>query len=86
MIETVRNEDEMDVEGAYLEGWCWYLRGEAIGSAGDGVGEAEKVEGEELTKEECWTEAIGSLLECQNVSRLSLSLPFSFPSTPPNIH
>lgn len=64
----------MDVEGAYLEGWCWYLRGEALEAAqGDAEAApprpaAEEGEAEEaLSKEECWIEALGSLLECKTV-------------------
>ncbi len=75
VIDTIRNEDELDVEGCYLEGWAWYCRGEALGAEGD---EAEKVKqdskihddelGDELSKELCWVEALASLTECRAVS------------------
>lgn len=29
-ITTAREEDELNVEAAYLEGWAWFLRAEAI--------------------------------------------------------
>jgi len=69
VVETIRSEDELDVEGAYLEGWCWFLRGEAVEGGEDAEGKVEeREEGEEkVSKEDCWTEAMGSLLEAQSL-------------------
>lgn len=30
VISTVREEDSLEVEAAYLEGWAWHLRAEAV--------------------------------------------------------
>jgi hypothetical protein len=70
VVETIRAEDELDVEGAYLEGWCWYLRGEAAEGGDNAEGKVEERDEaeEKVSKEECWTEAMGSLLEAQSVS------------------
>lgn len=79
IIATIRDEDELDVEGAYLEGWAWFCRGEALGAGGEEAekaredareaGEGSSVEGQEdLGKEECWQEALASLIECRSVS------------------
>jgi hypothetical protein len=58
------------VEGCYLEGWAWYCRGEAI-EAGDEEGAKEKLPEEESlpSRNECWTEALSSFMECASVSR-----------------
>jgi hypothetical protein len=68
--DSVRREDELEVEGCYLEGWAWYCRGEAI-EAGDEEGAKEKLPEEETlpSKNECWTEALSSFMECASVSR-----------------
>lgn len=67
--DSVRREDELDVEGCYLEGWAWYCRGEAI-EAGEQDGAQDKLPEEDAlpSKAECWTEALGSLKECVSVS------------------
>lgn len=67
--DSVRSEDELDVEGCYLEGWAWYCRGEAI-EAGEQDGAQDKLPEEDAlpSKAECWTEALGSLKECVSVS------------------
>jgi hypothetical protein len=71
--DSVRREDELEVEGCYLEGWAWFCRGEAIEAGEDGVSE-QRLEGEDElpTKVECWTEALSSFLECASVSRSSI--------------
>lgn len=69
----------MNVEGAYLEGWAFHLRAEALleGSAvisntqpahaaqnGEETGEdGENFELERLSPDECFSEAMGSLIE-----------------------
>jgi hypothetical protein len=62
MVETIRGEDDEDVEGCYLEGWGWYCRGKALEEAGKEKDEAG------VTMEECYVEALSALLECQSVS------------------
>ncbi|KAG7529392.1 hypothetical protein FFLO_05707 [Filobasidium floriforme] len=66
--DSVRREDELEVEGCYLEGWAWYCRGEAI-EAGDEEGAKEKLPEEETlpSKNECWTEALSSFMECASL-------------------
>ncbi|KAJ9095968.1 hypothetical protein QFC21_005330 [Naganishia friedmannii] len=66
MVDTIRGEDDEDVEGCYLEGWGWYCRGKALE---DGVASAETETGDEGTVrvEECYMEALGSLMECQSL-------------------
>lgn len=68
MVETIRSEDDEDVEGCYLEGWGWYCRAKAMEEA-EAAG--AKPSGEEggLTVEECHVEALSALLECQSVRR-----------------
>jgi hypothetical protein len=80
MVDTIRGEDDEDVEGCYLEGWGWYCRGKALE---DGVvpAETQAVEGENAVGvEECYIEALGSLMECQSV-RLFPSQPITPPNT-----
>jgi hypothetical protein len=66
MVETIRGEDDEDVEGCYLEGWGWYCRAKAMEEA-----EAAGVKPDEagMTVEECHVEALSALLECQSVRR-----------------
>ncbi|KAJ9119810.1 hypothetical protein QFC24_005523 [Naganishia onofrii] len=67
MVDTIRGEDDEDVEGCYLEGWGWYCRGKAME---DGVvpAETQAAEGENAVGvEECYIEALGSLMECQSL-------------------
>lgn len=80
VVRGVREEDEEDVEAAYLEGWAWFLRGQVIEERGVGVVDkgkgraagglvASAEEGEEpLTKVLCWEEARESLTLCELVS------------------
>jgi hypothetical protein len=76
VLGGVRDEDDEDVEAAYLEGWIWYLRGSgelpAIFSGDEAEMEGLRLpppaEGEEVepepTKVECWEEARESLTVC----------------------
>lgn len=61
MVETIRNEDDEDVEGCYLEGWGWYCRGKALEEASKEKDDAG------VTMDECYVEALSALLECQSV-------------------
>ncbi|WWC91173.1 uncharacterized protein L201_006114 [Kwoniella dendrophila CBS 6074] len=76
ILSTVREEDSLNVEGAYLEGWAFYLRAEAI-KENPGllkptstavetkeVIEGEAEDGEPMTIEECLSESMRSLIEC----------------------
>ncbi|RXK38994.1 hypothetical protein M231_03724 [Tremella mesenterica] len=102
IVQTIREEDSLNVEGAYLEGWALYLRGEALSSSrpqqpetsphslnaipSHGIdprssniaGNVPKVGMEDIdvedglkgneevwsTPEECFSEAMRSLMEC----------------------
>lgn len=76
ILSTIREEDELNVEGAYLEGWAFYLRGEALSKNPNlipptppltvGAGEREEEE-EEMTAKECFEESMRSLTECANL-------------------
>ncbi|GHJ87825.1 hypothetical protein NliqN6_4227 [Naganishia liquefaciens] len=61
MVETIRSEDDEDVEGCYLEGWGWYCRGKALEEASKEKDDAG------VTVEECYMEALSALLECQSL-------------------
>lgn len=74
IVSTIREEDTLNVEGAYLEGWALYLRAEAlienpaliqsdpapISTPGEDLEEPE----EPMSAEECLSEAMRSLIEC----------------------
>ncbi|WWC63992.1 uncharacterized protein I303_106598 [Kwoniella dejecticola CBS 10117] len=71
IISTVREEDTLNIEGAYLEGWAFYLRAEAIKENPAlliAVPVSTVVEGEEpeepMSAEECLSESMRSLIEC----------------------
>ncbi|WVR09032.1 hypothetical protein IAU60_006092 [Kwoniella sp. DSM 27419] len=68
IISVVREEDTLNVEGAYLEGWALYLRAEAIKENPALLQVEPPQEGEEpeepLSIEECLSEAMRSLIEC----------------------
>jgi len=97
LLRGIREEDEEEVEAAYLEGWAWFLWGEEVallGSAEGGAADGEKKEsrpagvdvgeGDEVPeKKECWEEARESLSVCEVVSRFSLHFysPFRLSSS-----
>ncbi|ODN97274.1 hypothetical protein L198_03837 [Cryptococcus wingfieldii CBS 7118] len=73
IISTIREEDTLLVEGAYLEGWALYLRAEAITEnpallqvpPSAPKEERQEDESEEpMSAEECLSEAMRSLIEC----------------------
>jgi hypothetical protein len=70
MVETIRGEDDEDVEGCYLEGWGWYCRAKAMEEA-EAAGGKGVVEEGGLTVDECHVEALSALLECQSVRHRS---------------
>lgn len=70
MVETIRGEDDEDVEGCYLEGWGWYCRAKAMEEA-EAAGGKGAVEEGGLTVDECHVEALSALLECQSVRHKS---------------
>lgn len=80
VLRGIREEDEEDVEGAYLEGWAWYLRGEKAGEAGLLESSSDLAEGEEAVpgKKECWEEARESLSVCEIVSGMLCTLSSFF--------
>jgi hypothetical protein len=66
ILTTVREEDSLNVEGAYLEGWAFDLRAEALRENPSELKSDE--EGfERLTADECMSESMRSLLECANL-------------------
>lgn len=80
LLQTVREEDELQPEGAYLEGWAYHLRAEALledpglraATPGNGTGAANGEDAEEegpelalLSADECFAEALRSLSECE---------------------
>ena len=71
LLATAREEDSLEVESAYLEGWSWFLRAEAIEADPSLVLEIEDNEaGEEetgsenMSAKECYEESMRALLEC----------------------
>ncbi|WWC73063.1 uncharacterized protein I206_107028 [Kwoniella pini CBS 10737] len=69
ILSTVREEDSLNIEGAYLEGWALYLRAEAIKENPTLLTTVPPaVEGEEpeepISAEECLSESMRSLIEC----------------------
>ena len=70
VLATVREEDSLNVEGAYLEGWAFHLRAETLQAEqptnGDTNAATVDEEGgvEKLTAGECLSESMTSLLEC----------------------
>ncbi|WVW79398.1 hypothetical protein I302_101367 [Kwoniella bestiolae CBS 10118] len=72
ILSTVREEDTLNIEGAYLEGWALYLRAEAIKENPSLLTTAAKAEGagedaendEPMSVEECLSESMRSLVEC----------------------
>lgn len=66
VIQTIREEDSLNVEGAYLEGWALYLRAEALEATPaipptlNRDEEAEEVP----SADECYAESMRSLMEC----------------------
>ncbi|ORY28805.1 hypothetical protein BCR39DRAFT_565306 [Naematelia encephala] len=70
MLTTVREEDELLVEGAYLEGWALYLRAQYLASnppasiqtTEDGEAQVDGPAG--MSAAECLEEASASLFEC----------------------
>jgi hypothetical protein len=66
ILMTVREEDSLNVEGAYLEGWAFDLRAEVLRE--NPVEITDDIEGfERLTADECLSESMRSLLECANL-------------------
>jgi uncharacterized membrane-anchored protein YjiN (DUF445 family) len=66
ILTTVREEDSLNVEGAYLEGWAFDLRAEALRENPSEL-KSEEEGFERLTADECMSESMRSLLECANL-------------------
>lgn len=64
VLSTAREEDSLEVEAAYLEGWTWYLRAEALLEDPSLLKKASEDDDEPLTAEECFSEGFRCLLEC----------------------
>lgn len=67
--DSVRSEDELELEGSYLEGWAWYCRGEALDEGEESAKALLPSEDVTPSKMECWTEALSSFVEANAVSR-----------------
>ena len=70
ILATAREEDSLEVESAYLEGWTLYLRADAIEAdppllkpPPEGEGEEEE-SAESMDAETCLAESMRALLEC----------------------
>lgn len=68
LITTAREEDSLEVESAYLEGWTWYLRAEAIEQDSTllkpSSGNEEEDGPETIPAGECFSEGMRALIEC----------------------
>jgi hypothetical protein len=68
LLTTAREEDSLEVESAYLEGWAYYLRGEAIEQDASllkpTTGDEEEDGPETVTAVECFAEGMRALIEC----------------------
>ncbi|KAL7416715.1 hypothetical protein BDY24DRAFT_378030 [Mrakia frigida] len=79
LLRGIREEDEEEVEAAYLEGWAWFLWGEEVALLASAEGTEKKEprpagvdvgEGDEVPeKKECWEEARESLSVCEVLHR-----------------
>jgi hypothetical protein len=67
ILTTVREEDSLNVEGAYLEGWAFDLRAEALRENPSQQATADEEGFERLSADECLSESMRSLLECANL-------------------
>lgn len=63
ILSTVREEDSLEVEGAYLEGWAYHLRGEAVEADPKLLEAAADEEDKHLTAAENYAESMRALLE-----------------------
>lgn len=70
VLSTVREEDSLEVEGAYLEGWAWHLRAEALMEDPTLLAKEKQAAGNDddddapLSADECFSESLRCLLEC----------------------
>ncbi|GMK57142.1 hypothetical protein CspeluHIS016_0309820 [Cutaneotrichosporon spelunceum] len=63
VITTGREEDSLEVESAYLEGWTWHLRAQALEEAPLQNWADMDGDGEPMSADECYAEALSALLE-----------------------
>jgi hypothetical protein len=68
ILLTAREEDSLEVESAYLEGWAYYLRAKALDEQSavttTGGAEGDDHDLEEMSSTECLSEAFRALIEC----------------------
>ena len=68
LLTTAREEDSLEVESAYLEGYVWKLRGEALEQDPSLLRPATDDEDENgsetVPAQECFEESMRALLEC----------------------
>lgn len=67
ILATAREEDSLEVEAAYLEGWTWNLRAEALQDQPK-LNWADMDDDEEpMNADECFAESLRALLECRKL-------------------
>ena len=72
LLATAREEDSLEVESAYLEGWAWYLRAEAI-EADPSLLQTPMEDDDDdaglegVTAQKCLAESMRALVECGNL-------------------
>lgn len=64
VITTGREEDSLEVESAYLEGWTWHLRAEALLEEPSKSWADMDDDDEPMNADECFAESLRALLEC----------------------
>jgi hypothetical protein len=63
VITTGREEDSLEVESAYLEGWTWHLRADALEEAPQQNWADMDDDEEPMNADECYAESLRALLE-----------------------
>ncbi|CAK9779955.1 hypothetical protein CC85DRAFT_287636 [Cutaneotrichosporon oleaginosum] len=63
VITTGREEDSLEVESAYLEGWTWHLRADALEEAPPQNWADMDDDEEPMNADECYAESLRALLE-----------------------
>ncbi|TXT13703.1 hypothetical protein VHUM_01070 [Vanrija humicola] len=67
ILSTAREEDSLEVEAAYLEGWAYHLRGEAVEADPKLLEVAADDEDKPLTAAENYSESMRALLEAAKI-------------------
>lgn len=67
ILATVREEDSLEVEAAYLEGWTWHLRAETLLETPQRDWADMDDDDEPMNADECFAESLRALLECRKL-------------------